>query len=1244
MPTDKNVILKLRVPGEVLQQVWTTKGRVFSKDDWMEWLRVFNLELLKHSPIPALRSCLTLAQTYIQLSKDLFNTAFVSVWTELSEPMQKDLIDCLKDALTRSNVPEITQTILNLAEFMEHCDKGPLPLDGHLLGEHAMLCRAYAKALHYKEEEFQEMGENATGEVVEALISINNKLQQKEAAEGLLQYVMQSGSEIQVQVRWYEKLHNWEKALGLYEEKLSTMFHEESCLGQMRCLEAMGEWGKLHDVVEKNFSLIQDNYKQKVCRLAAASSFGLHNWGSMERYVSIIPQDSQDGSFYRAILAIHKEDYRKAQEYIDKTRDMLDTELTAMAGESYERAYGAMVQVQMLSELEEVIQYKLVPERRQTLKEMWWQRLNAGQRLVENWQRIIQVHSLVLQPHEDIHTWLKYAALCQKSGSLKLSHKTLVMLLGYDPDENPNQPLSTALPHVAFAYTKHLWSREEKQLAYQQLTNFLNEYNQRETGEMSAEERRRLLARCYLKMGAWQESIEGVNENSIQQILACYQQATTYDPEWYKAWHAWAYMNFETVLFYKNKYNSSDEEIDLINHTILAVKGFVTSICLSKGSSLQDTLRLLTLWFEYGDSKAVSDAIAEGIRKIEKNTWLQVIPQLIARIDTKRTLVAKLINQLLIDIGKTHPQALVYPLTVAATKSNSNLRKRAANNILKSMSEHSPVLVAQARMASEELIRVAILWHEIWHEGLEEASRLYFGEKNIEGMLGILEPLHTMMERGPQTLKEISFNQAYGRELVEAHEWCIRYKKTGNIRDLNQAWDLYYFVFRRITRQLPQLTSLELQYVSPNLLKCKDQELAVPGSYAPGQPIVRIAQFNPSLEVITSKQRPRKLVIRGSNGKDYMFLLKGHEDLRQDERVMQLFGLVNTLLLKDPDTFRRNLTIQRYAVIPLSTNSGLIGWVPHCDTLHTLIRDYRDKKKILLNIEHRIMLRMAPDYDHLTVMQKVEVFEHALSTTNGDDLARLLWLKSPSSEVWFDRRTNYTRSLAVMSMVGYILGLGDRHPSNLMLDRLSGKILHIDFGDCFEVAMVREKFPEKIPFRLTRMLINAMEVTGIEGTYRRTCESVMSVLHRNKDSLMAVLEAFVYDPLLNWRLVDATRNAKTLEGGDIGSFTTNMRNAGDVGSFSTASSQEPTSMEPPMNVTIRKSVLGTNDAIYDNSMQETVNNKAVTIITRVRDKLTGNDFNVDEQLTIPKQVDLLIRQATSNENLCQCYIGWCPFW
>ncbi|KAK9883142.1 hypothetical protein WA026_001340 [Henosepilachna vigintioctopunctata] len=1221
--SDATLGKSLKVSESELQKAWTPVRRV-SKEDWMEWLRRLSIELLIQSPIPALRSCLSLAQGYSQLPRDLFNASFVSCWNELSDPMQIELINCLEKALTVPDVPEITQTILNLAEFMDHCDKGPLPLDPHLLGEHAMRSRAYAKALHYKEEEFLK---NPVSSAVEALISINNKLQQREAAEGLLQTVLQNAGDTEVQVRWHEKLHNWTHALELYKHKLEPeTFEQEACLGTMRCLEALGEWKELHDLVEIKFDyLTEDNNRQKACRLAASASFGLQNFQSMERYALMIPKDTQEGAFYRAVLAIHKEQYEVAQAFIDNARDLLDTELTSMAGESYQRAYGAMVQVQILAELEEVMQYRLVPERRQALKSMWWQRLQSGQRLPENWQKILLVHSLVLSPHDNIHTWLKYASLCRKNGSLMLSHKTFVMLFREDPEISPTFSLPLHSPHVTFAYTKHLWMAEKREKAYKLLGNFLSDFIRVDTSDiLTSEERHRLLARCYLKMGNWQESLEGVKETSIPSILKCFQQSTDHDPQWYKAWHAWAYMNFETVLFYKNKNDLTERTAEIIiAYTVLAVQGFFKSIKLSKGSSLQDTLRLLTLWFDYGQSSEVHDAVVEGIRLIEKNTWLQVIPQLIARIDTPRLLVSRLINHLLIDIGKTHPQALVYPLTVAS-KSNSSLRKNAANKILKSMSEHSPVLVSQAKTASEELIRVAILWHEMWHEGLEEASRLYFGERNAKAMLRTLEPLHAMMERGPQTLKETSFTQAYGRDLHEAHNWCMKYKSSSNTRDLNQAWDLYYHVFRRISRQLPLLTSLELQYVSPNLQDCKDLELAVPGSYSPGQPIIRIAYIHRSLEVITSKQRPRKLKIRGSNGKDYMFLLKGHEDLRQDERVMQLFGLVNTLLLKDPDTFRRNLTIQRYAVIPLNTNSGLIGWVPHCDTLHALIRDYRDKKKILLNIEHRIMLRMAPDYDHLTIIQKVEVFEHALEHTHGDDLAKLLWLKSPSSEVWFDRRTNYTRSLAVMSMVGYILGLGDRHPSNLMLDRLSGKILHIDFGDCFEVAMTRDKFPEKIPFRLTRMLVNAMEVTHIEGTYRRTCESVMNVLRRNKDSLMAVLEAFVYDPLLNWRLLDSNTKYKSTE----------------IDSLSTNSIQDQELLEL---ISIRRSTTST-EFVPGSVQPEALNKKAVVITARVKDKLTGKDFGPDEILTVQKQVDLLIGQATSNENLCQCYIGWCPFW
>jgi FKBP12-rapamycin complex-associated protein len=162
------------------------------------------------------------------------------------------------------------------------------------------------------------------------------------------------------------------------------------------------------------------------------------------------------------------------------------------------------------------------------------------------------------------------------------------------------------------------------------------------------------------------------------------------------------------------------------------------------------------------------------------------------------------------------------------------------------------------------------------------------------------------------------------------------------------------------------------------------------------------------------------------------------------------------LLQQDAESFKRHLTIVKYPVIPLSPNSGLLGWVQSTDTLHVLIKNYRDSRKILLNIEHRLILQMAPDFDHLTLMQKLEVFEYSLDNTTGQDFYRVLWLRSRSSEAWLDRRSNYCRTLAVMSMVGHILGLGDRHPSNLLMERVSGRIVHVDFGDCFEVAMQRE--------------------------------------------------------------------------------------------------------------------------------------------------------------------------------------------
>src|SRR5690606_39099195 len=185
-----------------LRNAWEASQRS-TREDWQEWIRRFSVELLKQSPSHALRSCATLASVYYPLARDLFNSAFVSCWTELYEPAQEELVASIETALTSPHIPpEILQILLNLAEFMEHDDKA-LPIDIRTLGIFAAKCHAFAKALHYKELEFLQEPQPST---IEALISINNKLHQSDAAIGILRRAQQY-NEVPLRESWFEKLH-----------------------------------------------------------------------------------------------------------------------------------------------------------------------------------------------------------------------------------------------------------------------------------------------------------------------------------------------------------------------------------------------------------------------------------------------------------------------------------------------------------------------------------------------------------------------------------------------------------------------------------------------------------------------------------------------------------------------------------------------------------------------------------------------------------------------------------------------------------------------------------------------------------------------------------------------------------------------------------------------------------------------------------------------------------------------------
>lgn len=156
-----------------------------------------------------------------------------------------------------------------------------------------------------------------------------------------------------------------------------------------------------------------------------------------------------------------------------------------------------------------------------------------------------------------------------------------------------------------------------------------------------------------------------------------------------------------------------------------------------------------------------------------------------------------------------------------------------------------------------------------------------------------------------------------------------------------------------------------------------------------------------------------------------------------------------------------------------------------------------------------------------------------------------------------------------MAMVGHILGLGDRHCENILLDIETGNILHVDFDCLFEKGKTLPT-PEIVPFRLTQNITDAFGIIGTEGTFKKSSEVTLTLVRRNEVSLVNVIETIMYD-----REVD--------------------------------------------------------DSLGDS-------------LKLLRNKVRGIDSRDGLVLSVPGQVDTLIQESTSDDNLGAMFIGWMPYW
>uniref|UniRef100_A0A4D5RS55 Serine/threonine-protein kinase ATR n=1 Tax=Ixodes scapularis TaxID=6945 RepID=A0A4D5RS55_IXOSC len=209
---------------------------------------------------------------------------------------------------------------------------------------------------------------------------------------------------------------------------------------------------------------------------------------------------------------------------------------------------------------------------------------------------------------------------------------------------------------------------------------------------------------------------------------------------------------------------------------------------------------------------------------------------------------------------------------------------------------------------------------------------------------------------------------------------------------------------------------------------------------------VHIVGINDKVEILSSLQKPKKITIKGSDGNSYAMMLKPKDDLRKDCRLMEFNNLMNRYLRRNAEGRRRRLHIRTYNVVPLNEECGLIEWIPDLQGFRYILnRIYREKGQLTTGRELKDMMPKLS----ASLAEKLDVFKNKLLPRFPPVFVEWFHKNFPDPTAWYTARLSYARTLAVMSIVGFILGLGDRHGENILFDANCGDAVHVDFNCLF---------------------------------------------------------------------------------------------------------------------------------------------------------------------------------------------------
>lgn len=361
------------------------------------------------------------------------------------------------------------------------------------------------------------------------------------------------------------------------------------------------------------------------------------------------------------------------------------------------------------------------------------------------------------------------------------------------------------------------------------------------------------------------------------------------------------------------------------------------------------------------------------------------------------------------------------------------------------------------------------------------------------------------------------------------------------------------------------------------------------------KPRPTITHMGPIVEVSASGlSLPKIATFYLSDGTSHKVLLKGsNDDLRQDAIMEQVFKQVNQILLRNSLTGKHELRIRTYEVVPLGPQAGLIEFVSNSTSLHEILRGLHKDDDLPFDRARKMMKAAQSKSGD----ERVEVYLEITNSVN-PKLRQLFFNSFLDAQAWLDAKFTYTKGVVTTSIIGYVLGLGDRHLNNILLDTSTGEPVHIDFGVAFDQGKLLP-IPELVPFRLTRDMVDGFGVTGVEGVFRKNCERVFSVLRADRERVMNVLNVLKWDPLYSW-VVSPLRKRKL------------QANMSDDSEGYQASVPVATMLED--------------------------NNESLRALKGVQSKLEGSGLSVEAT------VQELIQQATDLGNLATIYMGWSPFY